>query len=133
MFILVCAFVCGQNNSKPYGQILMTFSGNVEDDTRNTRFNIDGDPEYYLRPRLFKEVLGHGGNICYPNTYVLIVLLAVSVLSKLKFILLLPDLNEIYWYIHTIMMQFSKNIKKCNRFHMLLWSCNNQVYANGVT
>ena len=38
---------CLQNNSKTYGRILMKFSGNVDNGTRN-RFQFSGDPDHCL-------------------------------------------------------------------------------------
>ena len=41
--VCICVFVC-----KRYGHILMKFSGNVDNGTRNRYFDFGGDPHHCL-------------------------------------------------------------------------------------
>ena len=42
-----------KSNSKSYGQILMKYSGNAENGTRNKYFDFTSDPDYCLDPEIF--------------------------------------------------------------------------------
>ena len=46
----VCGFVCEQDNSKSYGRILMKFSGNVLNETRNKLLDFGSDLDHCLDP-----------------------------------------------------------------------------------
>ena len=46
--------VCLRNSLKSFGQILMKFSGNVRNGTKNRCFNFAVDPDPLLDPGIFK-------------------------------------------------------------------------------
>ena len=81
--LCVCLSIYLQISSKCYGQILMEFSGNIDNHIRNIRLNFGGDLDHCLSPGIFffrifiiavrrhTGVVGLGGGMSAPNYLVL--------------------------------------------------------------